>query len=409
MDKQGRPESLRALFLIFLIGGAFGILVGGLIETFIPAVGLFVTVAVPISCMGAYIYYGISTDRSNRGAESFADSIYYMGFLLTLVALISSMFTITSGAENTTGLAFRFGVALITTVIGLAARTYFANFRITPEDELGRLKAEEATSARELRNKYRDLSETMSLQMEALEATLQKANDDVEEASEALIDSASSLEESVSSSVSTIDEVLESLEDTTSRFSSELGQSMEATSSKLQQAGEDLKDKVRSVELPPDLFTSQFEEPASNYAEELEKLTREAKDHSQAIGDLEASNRRLSNSIAEIAEEMGDASSRNADSIDEATSKLHDLLGKLGDIERSLGEAVRSLNQHEEAVSEATEALTGVHDNLEEDSEVARRYREALEDELATSREALAKMRGQLVESAEYVHDQLGA
>jgi len=65
------------------------------------------------------------------------------------------------------------------------------------------------------------------------------------------------------------------------------------------------------------------------------------------------------------------------------------------------------LTQHEEVVADAIDALTGVHDNLEEDSEVARRYREALEEELSTSREALSKMRRQLVESAEYIHDQL--
>lgn len=406
--EHGDSKRLRKLFLTFLLGGALGILLGWLIERLAPAVGLLVTVAAPILCMGAYIYYGISADDSNRGSESFADSIYYMGFLLTLVALIFSMFSITSGAEDTTGLVFRFGVALVTTVIGLAARTYFANFKATPEDELGRLKAEEATSARELRNKYRDLSETMTLQMEALKTSLQKVNSDVEEASETLIDSASSLEESVSNSVSTIDEIFEGLKDTTRRFSNELGESMEATSSKLEQAGEDIEEKVSSVELPSDLFTSQFEKPASNYAEELEKLTREARDHSQAMEGLEASNRRLSNSITEIVEEIGDVSSRNADSMDEAISKLQDLLGKLNNLESGFDGVIGALNRYEEVVTESTEALSDAHENLEED-EIAKEHRRALEDELATSREALAKMRGQLVESAEYVHDQLSS
>lgn len=409
MDEERRSRSLRVLFLIFLGLGGAGIAAGWFAERLLPTAGLLLTAVAPVSAMGVYIYYGISVDRSNRQSEPFADSIYYLGFLLTLVALIFSMFSIAPGAENIAGLVTRFGVALVTTVIGLAARTYFANFNATPEDELSRLRAQEATSARELRDKYRDLSEMMTLQMEALETTLQKATSDVENMSDKLASSASSLEESVSESVTTIDQLLGSLEETTSRFSSELSESMEAASSELEQAGEDLREKVSSVELPPDLFTGQFEEPASNYAEELEKLTGKAQDHSQAIGKLEASNRRLSNSIAEIAEEMGDASSRNADSIDEATSRLDELLGKLGEIEESFDSAVRSLSRHDEAVSGAIEALSGVHDNLEEDSEVARRYREALEEELATSREALAKMRGQLVESAEYIHDQLGS
>lgn len=407
MDAEKRADNLRVLFLVFLSTGAAGLMAGWLIEQFLPWLGFVVTVVAPTASMGIYIYYGVSLDRSNRASESFADSIYYLGFLLTLVALIFSMFSITSGTENTGGLVFRFGIALITTVIGLAARTYFANFQVTPEDELSRLREEEATSARTLRDKYRELSEVMTLQVKALETSLQKANADVEEASDSLANSASSLEESVSASVSRIDQSFGRLEETTSEFSSGLGQSVEEVSSKLEQAGEDLQEKARSVELPPDLFTSQFEGPASNYAAVLEELTQKAEDHSQAIGKLEASNRQLSNSIAEITEEIGDASSRNADSIDEATSELQDLLTKLSDIESRFGNVADTLSQHEEVVSDAMEALTGVHENLEADSEVATRHRKVLEEELATSREALAKMRRQLVESAKYIHDQL--
>ncbi len=407
MDPETRTENLRALFLIFLSAGAAGIMAGWLIEQLLPWLGFAVTVLAPTASMGIYIYYGVSLDRSNRASEPFADSIYYLGFLLTLVALIFSMFSITSGVVNTGGLVFRFGIALVTTVIGLGARTYFANFRVTPEDELSRLRDEEATSARKLRNKYRELSEVMTLQMEALKTSLQKANADVEEASDSLADSASSLEESVSASVSRVDQSFGRLEETTSEFSSGLGRSMEEASSRLKQAGEDLQEKANSVELPPDLFTSQFEGPASNYAEALEELTRKAEDHSEAISELKTSNRQLSSSITEITEELGDASSRNADSIDEATSELQELLGRLADIESRFGNVANALTQHEEVVADAIDALTSVHDNLEEDSEVARQYREALEEELSTSREALSKMRGQLVESAEYIHDQL--
>lgn len=408
MDIKRRAENLRTIFIYAFIAGTFGITLGWFIEQFfLPRLGFIVTAVVPTASMGLYIYFGVSLDQSNKASESFADSIYYLGFLLTLWALIFSMFSIPSGAENIGGLVFRFGIALVTTIIGLAARTYFANFRVTPEDELSRLRSEEATSARELRNKYRELSEVMTLQMAALKSSLQKANTDVQEASDSLADSASTLEESVSDSASTIGQLFESLEETTSEFSSGLDESMEAASSKLVEAGQDLQERANSVELPPDLFTSQFEGAASNYAEALEELTQKAEGHSQAIDGLVTSNRKLSNSITEITEEMGDSASQNADSIDEATSKLQDLLSKLGVIESKFDDVASSLTQHEEVVSEAMEALADVHDNIEADSETAAEHRKILEDELAASREALMKMRGQLVESAEYIHDNL--
>jgi len=223
---ERRADGLRRLFLWFLSAGALGIAVGWLTERLLPALGLLLTVAAPLSAMGAYIYYGISMDRSSRRSESFADSIYYMGFLLTLVALIFSMFSVAPEGGSATGLVFRFGVALLTTVVGLAARTYFANFRITPEDELRRLRSEEATSARELRDKYRDLSEMITLQMEALETSLQKANSDVRKASGKLSRSVSSLEESVSRSVSDVEEALTEPKEKTSQVSSGVTESL---------------------------------------------------------------------------------------------------------------------------------------------------------------------------------------
>lgn len=90
------------------------------------------------------ILYGIwvnSAIKSEGNAEELADSFYYLGFMLTLTALISSIpnFSGQSSHSRAENIAQMFGLGLTTTVIGLGGKLLFSQFK-----EFGPRSIEEA-------------------------------------------------------------------------------------------------------------------------------------------------------------------------------------------------------------------------------------------------------------------------
>lgn len=60
--------------------------------------------------------------------EQFADSNYYLGFLFTLVSLAITLMSLNVSSDNMNILISQFGVAILTTLLGLFLRIYIINF-----------------------------------------------------------------------------------------------------------------------------------------------------------------------------------------------------------------------------------------------------------------------------------------
>src|SRR5690606_10536290 len=109
---------LQNAFAASLAVGVLGVVAGWLLEGWAGRAAAFIlTLGVPLLAMFAYIYAGRYLDKANLNTDAFADSVYYMGFLFTLVALVFSLFAITGDGTTTAGLVLRFGVALSTTIV----------------------------------------------------------------------------------------------------------------------------------------------------------------------------------------------------------------------------------------------------------------------------------------------------
>jgi len=410
MADSQTADTLRNYFVVSLIVGTSGILVGWLLESAlgqIPAV--LITVVIPLLGMAWYIYAGVAIDMSNQSTDMFADSIYYLGFLLTLIALIFSLFAINPESEGTSGLILRFGVALSTTVVGLAARTYFSSFRASAKDEFRRLEHELTQSAQEVRDRFKNMSEVMTLQTEAFKESLQKANSDLDRASDEIGASASRLSGSVENSASTIDQSSRGLGQSTVEFSEQLGETMSEVSAGLDDIADLLTEKVESIELPPDLFTKQFEAPSKEYGESLQELTKQIRGHSEALSELETHNRQLMSAISDTIEKIGDASSESAKKIEDAGGKVETLAKRLSSISSQMDQVVASYKEHEKVVNETAGKVELIYEELGENSKLSKRHREALESELENSRSALIQMRRELVGAAEYIQEELNA
>jgi len=65
--------------------------------------------------------------------EQLADSNYYLGFMFTLMSILVSLIGTVSNSYDIDNIINNFGVSMITTLMGLLARVYLANFIPTNE------------------------------------------------------------------------------------------------------------------------------------------------------------------------------------------------------------------------------------------------------------------------------------
>ena len=100
------------------------------------------------SCLLMIFYHFKSRKYINTptSKEVFADSFYYLGFLFTFITLL---FVVSTGTDNSESMIQNMGVALATTVLGLAFRIYLTQFNPIvnePEEDIQKNLATLASS-----------------------------------------------------------------------------------------------------------------------------------------------------------------------------------------------------------------------------------------------------------------------
>ena len=96
---------------------------GGFFINFLSFMAGFINFGVPLGIILYYAYI-VNKDKSDAlSIEQKADSVYYMGFILTLFAMTASLVAL-AYSENLrfNSIVINFGLALMTTILGLAIR-----------------------------------------------------------------------------------------------------------------------------------------------------------------------------------------------------------------------------------------------------------------------------------------------
>ena len=118
-NQDNKPEmSPTNLFGFSIVGGLAAILIGTYLDN------IWINIAAPIAIM-TYYASTLSQDKTDiLSIEQKADSVYYMGFIFTLVAMTASLVVLAQGegAMNIRAVVNNFGLALVTTIIGITIR-----------------------------------------------------------------------------------------------------------------------------------------------------------------------------------------------------------------------------------------------------------------------------------------------
>jgi len=137
----------RGLFAIVLIGG-FVAIIFLKTSTHVPA--LFVM----IGAVAAMFVYGLIAYRLplvSLRPDRLGDNLYYLGFIFTLASLSAALLQLRSGSgfEELLG---NFGIALVTTVAGVAGRVLFAQMRGEIDEVEERVRRDLMAASADLRS-----------------------------------------------------------------------------------------------------------------------------------------------------------------------------------------------------------------------------------------------------------------
>ena len=136
----------KGLFALVALGGFLGIIVLKTNTSLAsePIAGMAVT---------SMILYGVIAFRLpavQMRPDRLGDNFYYLGFIFTLASLSAALMQLRS-APNIEDLLGNFGIALITTVVGVAGRVLFVQMRGEIDDIEARVRRDLASASADLR------------------------------------------------------------------------------------------------------------------------------------------------------------------------------------------------------------------------------------------------------------------
>lgn len=121
-------KGLRSVFLACILMGMTLVALLAFYEI-APFIALVCTACI----MMVYWLVYIINDSPTALRETFSDSVYYLGFLLTIISLLAAMISFgASGQElNAYNILSQFGMALISTFVGMLLRVYYNQFEVS--------------------------------------------------------------------------------------------------------------------------------------------------------------------------------------------------------------------------------------------------------------------------------------
>jgi pyrimidine operon attenuation protein/uracil phosphoribosyltransferase len=178
MDIKANLRTVRFWFIVALVLKAICAVLSFYVGTF------FFGLVVPIAVMAGYWWVG-NRIRDNYDTQlpvaKFADSVYYLGFLFTVGSIIVCLIDIQSIGDNLSGMAMRFGAALVSTGIGMVARTLCIGFKADPDEVAESVHAQALKASDNLAHMFEDAYQELVMFRDNVIATSRDAVSSVQE------------------------------------------------------------------------------------------------------------------------------------------------------------------------------------------------------------------------------------
>jgi methyl-accepting chemotaxis protein len=195
---------------------------------------------VPILLMFGYLVLAWSFSAIRLHDEQTGDNLYYMGFLFTLASLGASLYLFT-GDSSTDDVVRNFGIAISSTITGIALRIFYNQTRRDVLDIERATRHDLAAAARRVRTEL----ETSSRDF----ASLRRANNQlINEGFEGVVAQVEKTGKKLEKSLlSMSDLTLKPLEDVSVKFNKAIDDSLKSVTEKLNEAAKKIEDSSNIV------------------------------------------------------------------------------------------------------------------------------------------------------------------
>lgn len=350
-------------FVLFLVGGAaiWGLKLRGYDQ--------IIVTAVPLALMAVYTGLAVVTKRYRVREDKVGDNIYYLGFLYTLVSLAYALWTFTSDGSAAESIITNFGIAILTTITGLAGRVFFNQMREDPIEYEREARTSLAEASREMKAQLDDISVEMSSFKRRLTQIIEEGVTDISNKAN------DSLQANVSKFADVGTHVIEKIQAAFDTFAQQ-SSTLNTIASKNVDALEALFHRIERIEASPDLLASKLDPVMARFAEAADEALKRSRAHASDVKKL----REILDTVVQAAVALQNA----VHATDQDTNQK---LTALGSQIEAITASTRGLAS---ALREASETLSS---DLEANRTTAARVRQALEEHVQASSNVLAGLR----------------
>ena len=421
------PIGLRLGFFLALSVGIVGIFGSTLIGVF-PDI---LTIVIPLVAMITYAGLGLWGDPVAAEGQQFADSIYYLGFLFTLLSLIASLFLFSaSGQVDFSAFVSRFGLALSTTVVGLGIRVALSSFGVEAEESFRKSEESLAEASYKLRGNVDQISVDVRAQARAMKEVLEVM---LEESKSVIGEATESTKKAVAQAADDLRSATAAAGESLVGASNRMSEQLEASGTELRKAHEDAIGETRqAIAKVLDETTRGISQALAASQSAMEKA---GQDLNRAVGSVEETVSSATNTLAAEVRAAGSAVVTVQTEAAGALGGLSTTLAAVSDHSKSVGESLEGMNSalgsvqqlqsqlagvepilqrlsglwsdHAEALEKWGRTLKGVNETIEGDEAAIRSMRESMVKQVQEGNEAIEQVQGQLLSVVRYIDREL--
>lgn len=392
-ERREQKAALRLQFVVvFVVAAAGGIAFVLWRIPWLPAVWASLV-------MIAYGLLAYSRAPELAQTDEFGDSFYYLGFTLTLVALVAVLVSLGGGdpSETIEAVLPQFGFALLTTLVGLLGRTVFTMFR--PEREPTEERAE-----KELSDAFDDFTQALQRLTAEADAFQQRFSAELESSVMSLRGTVDQFHEIVEKSADDAQPLVAAVVETTANLregSATLDEALKTFSERAERSGQTLESRVDSI-------AGALSRSANSAEEALAHVEGQAGSLADAIDETERSMRglsglheefgRLSDSMGAVNESLEHFETGSVDELRTLRREIREAAGTAEDVKKTIKTFSQDVRvQHKDlggALEDWTETLdkiTRLQAELQDESNEAARVLMQVRRELAAGVQFLRK------------------
>jgi methyl-accepting chemotaxis protein len=267
-----------------------------------------IVTAVPVIIMLGFAYLTGSSRFLRLRNDQAGDNLYYLGFLYTLVSLAISLYQFSTESVDGTSIITNFGVAIATTIIGLALRIGFAQMRTDPVEVERNARVDLAEASRGLRSQLGASAQQFSLFVKQLQQMT----------SEELSSTTNRIGESLESTMAKLEESVEKLSLAAEKVSNDFDQSSKIASSAVESIGkgaEDFERRIGAIEISEHLLSNSLEPPLLVLGTAMQKFDSTVQGVTDRLNEIELPDKKTADFLEQAVQNLDEASaqvSRNA-------------------------------------------------------------------------------------------------